>query len=107
MAQMEHKCGDTFDYVATIPSTFPDGHFAGWNVSAHVRNALSGVLIAELDVSWVDPDTTRTLRLLKIDTSAWAPCQALFDIQFTRTSDGYKLSTATKELTLLKDVTRP
>ena len=103
---MEHKCGDTFDYVATIPDTFPDGHFSGWSVGAQVRNALTGALIAELDTSWADPLTTRTLKLLKIDTAGWTPCRAEFDVQFTRISDGYKLSTATKEITLTKDVTR-
>lgn len=107
MANLEHKCGDTFDYVATIPSTFPDGHFTGWGVGAQLRNALTGALIAELDVSWSDPDTTRMIKLLKIDTSGWNPCEAAFDIQFTRNSDGYKLSTATKNITLVKDVTRP
>ena len=45
--------------------------------------------------------------MLKIDTSAWTPGKAEFDVQFTRTSDSYKTSTATVEFTVIKDVTKP
>lgn len=104
---MEHKRGDSFDYVTTVPDTFPDGYFAGWTVASQVRNPSSGALIANLEPSWVDPDTTRQLRLLKIDTSTWPVGKAEFDVQFTRTSDGFKASTVTAEFTIVKDVTKP
>lgn len=104
---MEHKRGDSFDYVTTIPDTFVDGYFVGWTVAAQVRNPSNGALIANLDATWENPATTRTLQLLKIDTSAWTPGKAEFDVQFTRTSDSYKTSTATVEFTIVKDVTKP
>lgn len=104
---MEHKRGDSFDYVTTIPDTYPDGYFAGWTVAAQVRNPSSGALIANLEPSWADPATTRTLHLLKIDTSTWPVGKAEFDVQFTRASDGFKASTLTVEFAILKDVTKP
>ena len=103
---MEHKRGDSFDYVTTIPDTFADGHFVGWDVAAQLRDPSKGSLVAQLDVSWVDPATTRQLRLLKIDTKTWPVVPLEFDVQFTRTSDGYTLSTATEKLVVIKDVTQ-
>lgn len=103
---MEHKRGDSFDYVTTIPDTFADGHFVGWDVAAQVRDPGKGSLVAELDVSWNDPATTRQLRLLKIDTKTWPAVPLEFDVQFVRTADGYTLSTATEKLVVIKDVTQ-
>lgn len=103
---MEHKRGDTFDYTTTIPSTYADGYFVGWTVAAQVRNASSGSLVASLDTSWVNAATTRELRLLKIDTKAWPLGSLEFDVQFTRTSDGYVMSTETMKFSVLKDVTQ-
>lgn len=113
---MEHKRGDTFDYVATIPDTFADGYFVGWDVTAQIRKSPSGPLaklagteagelIASLDVSWADPLTTRTLHVLKIDTTGWPMGAAEFDVQFKRQSDGYRLSTATLPVTICRDAT--
>lgn len=103
---MEHKRGDSFDYVTTIPDTFVDGYFADWVVAAQVRDPSKGSLVAQLDVSWADPATTRTLRLLKIDTKTWPLGSYEFDIQFTR-ADGYTVSTSTEKLKITKDVTAP
>ena len=100
------KQGDTFDYLTNIPATFADGYFVGWQVNAQIRAATSGTLIASLDVPWVVPATTRTLRLYKLGTSGWPVGQAEFDIQFTR-PDGYVMSTRTVSLTIVKDVTQP
>lgn len=103
---MKHKRGNSFDYVMKVPDTFVDGYFDEWTVAAQVRNSANGNLIAELETSWLDPLTTRNLNLLKIDTSGWAPGKAEFDVKFTRTSDNYKLSTATVEFVIEKDVTQ-
>jgi hypothetical protein len=114
---MEHKRGDTFDYVATIPDTFADGYFVGWDVTAQIRKAASGPLaqlsapvdgelVAQLDVTWTDAATTRQLRLLKVDTKAWPVGPLEFDVQFRRADDGYTLSTATEKLVVIKDVTQ-
>ena len=106
MTTIQFKRGDSFDYVTTIPATFADGYFVGWTVAAQVRDPASGTLIADLTCAWVDPATTRSLQLLKLDTSDW-PIQTLdFDVQFTRTSDGYKISTATASILVGKDVTQ-
>lgn len=103
---MEHKRGDSFDYVTTIPDTFPDGHFADWTVAAQVRDMSKGTLIAQLDVSWLDPVATRQLRLLKIDTRAWPVVPLAFDVQFTRPSDNFVVSSVTETFTVIKDVTQ-
>lgn len=104
---MEHKQGDTFDYLTIIPSTFEDGHFSGWTVLSQVRHSKTGALVATLSTSWEDPATTRTLRLLALDTAGWPLAQLELDVQFTRTSDGYVMSTNTQLFALIRDVTRP
>lgn len=103
---MEHKRGDSFDYTTTLPETFPDGYFVGWSVSAQVRAAGSGALIAQLACSWEDAATTRSMRLLAVDTTSWPVGLAHFDIQFRRASDGYVLSTATEPLNVTRDCTQ-
>jgi hypothetical protein len=103
---MDHKRGDSFDYVTTIPTTFADGYFVGWTVAAQVRNAKTDALVASLTATWVDAATTRALKLLHIDTSAWPLGPMEMDVQFTRTSDGYTLSTSTVQFNTIKDVTR-
>ena len=103
---MYFKRGDSFDYTATIPSSFADGYFVGWTVAAQIRDPASSTLIANLDCSWINAATTRELRLLKIDTTSW-PTQTLeFDVQFMRTSDAYKISTDTVQVIVTKDVTQ-
>lgn len=99
------KQGDSFDQLVTIPADFADGHFVGWDVASQLKNS-DGEVIADLDVSWADAATTRTLRLLKIDTKAWPLGQYEFDVQFTR-ADGYTVSTSTAKLKVTKDVTAP
>jgi hypothetical protein len=99
------KQGDSFDFINTIPASFPDGHFVGWTVSSQVRNPANGSLIADLDASWIDPVTTRQLKLLKIDTKSWPLSSLEFDVQFVRVSDGYTLSTETSKLKVTKDCT--
>lgn len=108
MDALEIKRGDSFDYGVEIPSEFADGHFVGWTVASQLRtNNSKAALIATFDTSWANPATTRQLRLLKIDTTDWPLGSAVFDVQFTRTSDGYRLSTETAEVIVVKDVTTP
>lgn len=105
---IEIKRGDSFDYGVAIPSEFSDGHFVGWTVASQLRrNNTQGSLIATFETSWDNPATTRMLRLLKIDTTGWPLGSAIFDVQFTRVSDGYRLSTETAEVIVVKDVTTP
>jgi hypothetical protein len=102
---MEHKRGDTFDYSVTIPPTYPDGYFAGWAVACQIRDPRTGTLVADIAASWVDPATTRDLRLLKVDTSEWPLALLETDVQFTSPMDGYRMSTTTAQVSIVRDVT--
>jgi len=51
-------------------------------------------LIDVLDCAWVDPVTTRQLRVLKMDTTAWPISQLRWDVLLTR-PDGWSTSTNT------------
>jgi len=101
-----HKRGDTFEHLAAIPSTFADGYFVGWTVTAQVRTAKYGALLADLTCSWADPLTTRIISVKELDTSNWEVGPAEMDIQFVRTSDGTTISTNTVQISVLKDITR-
>ena len=102
---MEHKRGSTFDYFVNIPSTFGEGEFVGWAVTAQIRSRPAGTLIADLEPEWANPVTTRRLNLKKIDTTTWVLGNAEFDIKFERASDGYTLTTNTVPIVIVKDVT--
>lgn len=116
-----HKRGDTFDRIVTLPAFdaetntgFEDGYFAsGWTLAAQVRTHQPaapnrpplGTLVADLQVSWLDAVTTRNLRLLAIDTNAWPIGACEVDVQFTRTSDSYVISTSTAVFEVVRDTT--
>lgn len=102
-----HKRGDTFDYTAVIPSSFADGYFVGWTVTSQVRTDFQQNLLADIDCTWIDPVTTRTLSLKKMSTSNWTIGDADMDIQFVRNSDGYTLSTGTIAIQVVRDITQP
>lgn len=102
-----HKTGDSFDYLCPIPDSFIDGYFTNWSVSAQVRTIQYQKLIAELDCTWADPVTTRSLKLLKINTSTWPIGSAEMDVQFVRISDGYTISTDTVSISIIRDITHP
>lgn len=100
-----HKRGDSFHRLASIPDTFADGYFVGWSVSSQIRTK-PGKLVAVLDCEWEDAATTRTLSLKAIDTTGWAVGPVEMDIQFVRSSDGFVLSTSTVAFEIIKDITR-
>lgn len=102
---MTHKRGDSFDLLVTIPAAWPDGYFADHTVAAQVRVLGAGTKLADLTVAWVDPLTTRTLRLTSLNTTAWPLCTAFFDVQFTRVSDGFVTSTTATQMYILEDAT--
>jgi len=104
---MEHKRGDTFDYIAAIPLTKPDGYFEGFVPTCQIRT-LKGAVLAEVETAWVDPALTRLITL-KCDadvTETWKIGPAKMDIQFRRASDNYVQSTTTIELEIVEDITR-
>lgn len=100
-----HKRGDSFHRLASIPDTFADGYFVGWSVTSQIRTK-PGKLIADLACTWDDPTTTRTLSLKALDTTTWAVGPVEMDIQFVRAVDGFVLSTSTIAFEIVKDITR-
>lgn len=100
------KRGDSFDRLTNIPDAFVDGHFVGWTVTAQVRTAQYGKLLADLECAWIDPTTTRILSVKCLDTRSWIVGPAEMDIQFVRDTDGYTISTSTIRFDIVRDVTR-
>ncbi|QNR53848.1 hypothetical protein phiK7A1_060 [Pseudomonas phage phiK7A1] len=103
---LPHKRGDSFDRLTNIPEAFSDGYFVGWTVTAQIRTARYGEVIADLVCAWVDPATTRILSIKCLDTKPWPVGPAEMDVQFVRTSDGYTMSTSTLQFNIVRDVTR-
>lgn len=100
-----HKRGDSFDLLVTIPAQFADGYFVGHTVASQIRQS-DGTKVADLDCAWGDALTTRALRLTCLVTTAWPTGPALFDVQFTRTSDGFVFSSTTAQIIIVPDQTR-
>lgn len=103
---LEQKRGDSLSFMGEIPADFADGFFSGWSMSSQIRKAQYYTFIDDLDVEWVDPDTTREFTLSKIDTTAWPIGPALIDVQFVR-NDGFTKSTDTIQISIIHDVTYP
>lgn len=102
---VEHKRGVTFEQIVTIPADFADAYFVAWTPSAQIRSK-ADALISSAVCAWVNPTTTRELRLTVLDTTAW-PIEALeFDVAFRRNSDGFVMKTETARLAVSKDITR-
>ncbi len=99
-----HKRGDTFSKALELPAALPDEYFIGWNAAAQVRT-VTGRLVDDLTVDWLDEPTRKTLGLFIADTRAWKIADLNLDVQFTRISDGFVLSTETIVISVLMDVT--
>lgn len=102
---MKHKRGDTFHYVAYLKSPVADGDFAGWVPTCQIRDT-TGALIANVEAEWVDPVTARAISLTVLSTQDWKRGSVLFDVQFTRTSDGFVRSTSTVQFDVIDGVTQ-
>lgn len=100
-----HKRGASFDVLVTIPAQFADGYFADFDVASQARK-LDDTLVASLTCEWVDPVTTRSLRLTCVDTTAWPIGPALIDVRFKRASDGFAIVSTSAQVIVVKDVTR-
>ena len=101
-----HKRGDTFERICDVPDELGDGYFIGYTVASQLRNGRDAK-VADLTVEWVDPLTTRQLKLSCADTTAWPTERLRYDIQFTRTSDNFVVSTDTVFIQVNRDETRP
>lgn len=114
MSTIVIKTGDSFDQLVNLPSSFADGYFVDWTLSSQIRSARYGYLISNLVCEWLDPALTRTVRLTLVDTTSWVPQDPLItnpnaaiDIQLTRNSDSFVVSTATIDVSIIRDVTLP
>lgn len=104
-----HKVGDSFTRLFVVPTEFADGYFVGWTATSQIRDQLDA-LVATAECSWLDPVTTRNLKLRVASTASWSQWagQLVFiDIQFVRTADGEVMSTTTASFKIVKDVTQP
>lgn len=103
---MKHKRGDTFQYVAHLKSPVADGEFADCTPSCQIRDT-KGTLIADIEATWIDPVTARSISLRALTTHAWKRGSAVFDVRFTRNSDGFTRSSAIVQLDIVDGVTKP
>ena len=101
------KRGDTFDQLVSLPDTFADGYFVDWTITSQIRTSQYSRLVAEFSPTWLDPVTTRVVKLFMLDTQSWPIGTLQLDIQFTRNSDSYVISTQTLDVTVTKDITFP
>ena len=101
-----HKRGDGFIRTLVMPNDLADGHFVGYTVDSQLRNGRDA-LIATFAAAWVDPLTTRHLTLTCADTTTWPTERLRYDVQFTRTSDAFPISTETVFIQIDRDETRP
>ena len=77
----QHKAGDSFERLLTIPPEFADGFFVGWTAKSEIRNE-AGHLVAACTCDWLNPVTTRHLSLTVIDTKGWKPGLVEIDVFF-------------------------
>lgn len=102
---INHKRGNTFEQIVTIPADLSDGHFVGWTPKCELRGA-DDQPVDEAVCTWVNAITTRELTLKVVDTTAWPLGALLFDVRFTRTSDGFAVSTETARVLVEVAITR-
>lgn len=102
----QHKVGDAYARVLTIPAVYPDGHFVGWTPASQIRRQ-DGSLLADCACTWIDAATTRQLYISVADTRSWPAGEVVqTDVQFTRDADDWRVSTTTANIRLVRDVTR-
>lgn len=103
---MRHKRGDSFYCKATLPVSYPTGYFVGWTVSCQVRTPKDD-FISDAVCTWENPTTTRVIEIGVADTSDWPLQDLVFDVQFIRDSDGFKISSSTTFINVISDITPP
>lgn len=104
---MRHKRGDSFYYKATLPVSYPTGYFVDWTVSCEIFTTKGNYFVSQAVCSWEDENTTRVLQIGVTDTSDWPLQDLVFDVQFIRNSDGFKISSTTNFISVVPDITPP
>lgn len=102
----DFKRGDSFDQIVPISEAFSEGSFkTGFTITAQIRTKKYNKLISDLSCTFLDPDTTRYLRLMQMNTSTWPLGEAVVDVQFVITDTGYTFSSESIPFTIIQDVT--
>ena len=94
MVQPDHIHGATFTRLFPVPAQFGDGYFVGWVATCQVREP-GGKLVAEPVCEWLNPLTTRDLKLRTADTSGWPKGELDIGLKFVRAADGEVIKTTT------------
>ena len=78
------KVGATFKHEYIIPEKYLDGALKDHVIKVHLRKARSNLnsdFIAELNTTWLNPRTTRTLIIRHLATDNWPVGEAVFEIK--------------------------
>lgn len=97
----DHIHGASFTRTLPIPDLFGDGYFVGWVVTCQVREP-SGKLVADAVCEWLNPATTRHLKVRVANTTGWPMGDLDIGIKFVRTSDGEVVKTTTATFAVVK-----
>ena len=98
----EFKRGDTFNLTCTYKESGVATALVDYTIKSQVKT-LSGVLLAELEVTVADQVLTPGLFYLKTNSTAWPIGNVFVDIQFT--SGPTVRSTQTFFVPVVKDIT--
>lgn len=99
--------GDTFEFVGPVVATINGAattDMTGWTAACQIRT-VTGVLIADLVVTWLSYSPAALSISYVGDTQDWPAGVARIDIQFT-TPSGKKVSTKPQTFEIVLDVTR-
>lgn len=105
MSLPDHIRGASFTRLFPVPDAFGDGYFVGWDVTSEVREP-NGKIVATPACEWLDPLTTRNLKVRVADTSTWPAGELDIDIKFVRAVDGEVIKTTTARFTVGAGVTQ-
>lgn len=102
MATINHKQGDTLDWVITLTDTGTAVDITTWSIRAQIR--ASDTLIATLTVTVVDAASGLfRLSATAAQTDSWAAGNHSCDIEFTDGSSNV-FSTETFTVSILEDI---
>lgn len=103
-----HPHGTTLSLVLAIPECIDRGFLATWTLKAQLRrrkNLTHEGLIADLDVTWDDPEAAQVLVITGTNTEKWPVCPAELDIRFTSV-DGFVKRSEIIEVNIEHGVTK-
>ena len=105
MSLPDHIRGASFTRLMPIPEQFGDGYFVGWVATSEIRDT-DGKLVASAVCEWLNPATTRGLKVRVANTNSWPAGDLLIDVKFLRTADGEVMKTTTARFSVSAGVTQ-